>query len=126
MESGGAHRKAAERVKIARNQEFFAFRRNAALSAAERRSSPLTTENRGAILEKYFGNALAAVCGVSRISDNRTDERHRGSQLKVPKETGIFSRKNGPVVFFCFPKAGRFVRFARTNPISGKTVVWKI
>lgn len=64
-------------------------------------------------MERYFGNALAAVCGVSRFTDNRTDERHRGSQLKVPKETGTFSRKNGPAVLFFF-KRHWFVRFMRT------------
>ncbi len=78
---------------------------NAAGAVRAEKRELLTRKKRGDILKKYFGNALAAVCGVSRFSDNRTDERHRGSQLKVPKETGTFSRKNGPAVLFIFQKA---------------------
>ncbi|MDY5611968.1 MAG: hypothetical protein SPF38_02340 [Dysosmobacter sp.] len=54
------------------------------------------------IVGKYFWNALGGGLRREPQGDNRTDERHRGSQLKVPKETGIFSRKNGPAVIFYF------------------------
>ena len=64
----------------------------------------LTFEIRNDILGKYFGNALSSGLRREPQSENRTDERHRGSQLKVPKETGIFSRKIGPAVLFIFEK----------------------
>ena len=62
----------------------------------------MTFEIRNDILGKYFGNALSSGLRREPQSENRTDERHRGSQLKVPKETGTFSRKNGPAVFLYF------------------------
>ena len=48
----------------------------------------------------FFGMLLGGGLRPEPQSDNRTDERHRGSQLKVPKETGTFSRKMSPSVFF--------------------------
>ena len=51
---------------------------------------------------KYFWYALGGGLRREPQSDNRTDERHRGSQLKVPKETGTFSRKIPRVSFFVF------------------------
>ena len=91
------------------------------------KKSPVDNGKAGCYIGKvFFGTLLGGGLRREPQGNNRTDERHRGSQLKVPKETGTFSRKNGPPVFFCFSKAERFVRFARTNPISGKTVVWNI
>lgn len=87
-----------------------------------RKREPLTRKKQGDIVKQYFGNALAAVCGMSRISDNQTDERHRGSQLKVPKETGTFSRKNGPKVFFCFSKGLDLSILCVQIPFQAKTV----
>ena len=54
--------------------------------------------------------------------DNQTDSSHRGSQLNVPKETGTFSRKMDPAVFFVCKicRCGVYNAFFCKN-----CVVWK-
>ena len=83
----------------------------------------LTFEMQNDILGKYFGNALSGGLRRGPQSDNRTDERHRGSQLKVPKETGTSSRK---MVRRCFlvAKTQSDLSISRVQvPVHGKDSV---
>ena len=79
---------------------------------------PLTFPRAGATLEQYFLETLwAAVCGGCRNAT--TKQTHRGPRPNVPKETGTFSRKIGPAVFFVC----RAVSGGRTTGVSCRNCV---
>ena len=85
------------------------------------KKSPVDNGKAGCYSGKvFFGMLLGGGLRPEPQSDNRTDERHRGSQLKVPKETGTFSRKNGPAVLFICKKPPDLSVLRVQSPFRGK------
>lgn len=70
-------------------------------------------------MEKYFGNALAAVCGVSRraIIEQTSDTADRSEESR--KRLGLFTAKWSGGAFLFFIRHC-FVHFMRTKPLSGE------
>ncbi|ERK68180.1 hypothetical protein HMPREF1546_00203 [Oscillibacter sp. KLE 1745] len=78
----------------------------------------MTFSQAGATLKQYFLETLwAAVCGGCRNAT--TEQTHRGPRPNVPKETGTFSRKIGPAVFFVMLLHNKKRKCAISPPLWG-------